>query len=150
MKGYRENIKRLTCGSLALKTTYKKLIVDKVFSIANPKTKWQIDDIKSARRVGKANGNNDRLIIMSFRFDDNKSKIYEGRDKLREKGVRVSDDLTRKQRQSLDKLRRDGRYGYFYKGNFVVLDKDLDANSSSGERKNRTFKKLRVSCRQRT
>ena len=48
---------------------------------------------------------------MKFRYDDDKHSIYAGRDILRERGIRVGNDLTRRQREKLKAVKQTGRLG---------------------------------------
>ena len=40
---------------------------------------------------------------MSFRFNDDKTRIYNGREKLRKRDIRVKDELTKRQRDLLQR-----------------------------------------------
>ena len=40
-------------------------------------------------------------MMATFRYADDKFKVYAERARLREKGIRVSDDLTKRQNKSL-------------------------------------------------
>lgn len=62
------------------------------------------------------------MVIMKFRYDDDKYRIYSGRDTLREKGKRVGNDLTRRQYEKLNKIKEKGRLGYFYKGKLQLFE----------------------------
>ena len=55
---------------------------------------WSPDDMQRAYRAGNADSTQPRMIIVTFRYSDDKYRIYDGREKLRENGIRVSDDLT--------------------------------------------------------
>lgn len=61
-----------------------------------------------------------------------KSEILSGRDNLRRNGIRVGDDLTAKQRQKLANMKRNGKLGYYYKG-------ELHTHESNQEHTSRTF-----------
>ena len=62
------------------------------------------------------------LTILTFRFEDDKARAYRGREELRKQGIRIGDDLTRTQRNTLSSLREHGKFGYFYKGQLHVKD----------------------------
>lgn len=109
----------------------KQIILDNVLNVARPGEDWVTDDIANAYRVGKTNDNSERLVIMKFRFDDDKAKVYKGREKLQEKCVRVADDL--KQRDLLQLTRNRGKIGYFYKGKLVVKDRPKDTDNTEKE-----------------
>ena len=91
-------------------------IVENVLKLACPEETWERDDIKRAYRTGDEISGKPRMVIMKFRYDDDKYRIYEGRDILREQGIRVGNDLTRRQREKLKSVKQTGRVGYFYKG----------------------------------
>lgn len=112
----------------------KQMIVDNVLKVACKGEDWATDDIANAYRVGKTNDKNEKLVIMKFRFDDDKTKVYKGREKLREKGVRVADDLTQRQRHLLQLTRDRGKIGYFYKGKLVVKDRPKNTDNTGKER----------------
>ena len=47
-------------------------------------------------------------MMANFLYTDDKFKVYAGRDRLREKGIRVSDDLTKSQRKKTERAERKG------------------------------------------
>jgi len=69
------------------------------------------------------NAHQDNFMIVTFRFDDDKSRVYEGRNLLRAQGIRVGDDFTFKQRETLRSLNTLGKTGYYAKGRLVVKNK---------------------------
>ena len=94
----------------------KRIVTDNVLKVACEGEDWNPDDLQRAYRVGESRDDQPRIMIATFRYSDDKYRIYAGRDKLREKGIRVSDDLTRRQRKKLLELKEKGYSGYFYKG----------------------------------
>ena len=106
-------------------------IIENVLKIACPEETWERDDIKRAFRAGEATGEKPRMIIMKFRYDDDKYRIYTGRDMLRERGIRVGNDLTRRQREKLKSVKQTGRLGYFYRGKLQLFDESA-ANAGPG------------------
>ena len=70
--------------------------------------------------------------------------VYKGRDKLRDAGIRVGDDLSKKRRDTLKHLKDTGRQGYFYRDELVVRDAPL---STKGENNDQTRVKLRAQRR---
>lgn len=100
----------------------KDKVLNKVLKVSCPEEDWQKDDIKHVTRMGKRSDDYSRIVFLTFRFDDDKFKVYKGRDALRKNGIRVSDDLTRRQRAELNKLKRDGKNGYFYKGKLYAYE----------------------------
>ncbi|KAL4224315.1 hypothetical protein ACF0H5_017770 [Mactra antiquata] len=95
-----------------------KLVIEKVLNIAVPGFKWHYDDIKNVRVISsRAAQNESPLVIVTFRFEDDKFRVFSGRDILRQCSIRVRDDLTFNQRQKLKFLKEsEGKSGYFYKG----------------------------------
>ena len=94
----------------------KRVVIDNVLKVACSEEDWSPDDIQRAYRAGNADSTQPRMMIVTFRYSDDKYRIYDGREKLRENGIRVSDDLTIRQRQKLKDLKQKGYTGYFYKG----------------------------------
>lgn len=98
-------------------------IVQNVLKVACPGVTWECDDLKRAFRVGGEAENQPPVVIVRFRYDDDKSKIFAGRDELRRHGIRVANDLTLRQREKLKALKDKGKIGYFYKGKLVERPK---------------------------
>lgn len=94
----------------------KQVVIDNVLKVACSEEEWCLDDLQRAFRAGNADSSQPRMMIVTFRYSDDKFRIYSGREKLRERGIRVSDDLTQRQRQQLKELKQKGYTGYFYKG----------------------------------
>ncbi|KAL4231817.1 hypothetical protein ACF0H5_009393 [Mactra antiquata] len=114
----------------------EEIMLNKVLKVAAPSRDWSTDDIMSVRVI--RNGRDNRLtplIIIKFRFLDDKFKVYSGRDILRHTGVRVGDDLTFKQRQRLKSAQMTGKKGYFYyyKGELKFRP---ESNSTAEENQN--------------
>ena len=51
-------------------------IVDNVLKIACPEETWEQDDIKRAFRTGGSTNGKPRIVIVKFRYDDDKHRIY--------------------------------------------------------------------------
>ncbi|MEW8548221.1 MAG: hypothetical protein AB2693_32355, partial [Candidatus Thiodiazotropha sp.] len=114
--------------------------VENVLKVACPSVEWEKDDIKRAFRVGEGKNDQPPVMIVRFRYDDDKPKVFSGRDQLRACGIRVSDDLTTRQREQLNALRLKGQRGYFYRGKLVVNSaKPLDNNGRDNV-KSRVFR----------
>ncbi|MEW8548564.1 MAG: hypothetical protein AB2693_34110, partial [Candidatus Thiodiazotropha sp.] len=120
-------------------TNIKEKLLE-VFRVASPHKSWSPRDILRAHRIGTTTDSQDnpRPIIVRFLHWDDKMSIYQGRDDLRTRGVRVADDLTRRQRQTLKKVKDSGRTGYFYKGQLRYRD----TQQNTGE-KSRIFRRGR-------
>ena len=104
-----------------------------IFRVASPHKTWTPRDILRAHRIGTTNDNQDnpRPIIVRFLHWDDKMCLYQGRDDLRTRGVRIADDLTRRQRQTLKKVKDSGRTGYFYKGQLRYRDNKQNSGEKS-------------------
>jgi hypothetical protein len=106
----------------------KSEIIKKVLKVACPSENWASDDIKFAKRIG----NKDGIVLVGLRYDDDKFKIYRGRNVLRSAGIRVGDDLTKSQRSQLWSLNQSGKRGYYYKGKLVVEEKKSEEINVAG------------------
>ncbi|KAH3711296.1 hypothetical protein DPMN_070801 [Dreissena polymorpha] len=112
----------------------KSIFINKVLKVANPGINWSEDDIKYVKVISSNDATKESLLIVTFRFDDDKFRVYEGRALLRTSSIRVGDDLTFKQRETLRSIHKLGKTGYFFKGKLQVKDKPIEPNDS------RTFK----------
>ena len=91
---------------------------------------WTAGDIHCAYRVGnKQDARRPRHLIAKFtRWSDvsNILKNREGREKLRETGVRIGTDLTRRQAKQREAALKDGKFAYFKSGQLVIEDRRED------------------------
>ena len=76
----------------------KQKVLKHVLNKACPDYDWVPEDIKRVQVIASSDGEKFPLVIVHFRFDDDKFKIYRGREELRTYGLRVGDDLTYRQR----------------------------------------------------
>ena len=85
------------------------------------------------QRVGKDSydPDNPRILLIKILHWDKKMAVLKDREKLREVGLRVGDDLTKRQRDALKQLSEKGQLGYFYKGEFHIRDKKKEPSSST-------------------
>ncbi|RUM94949.1 MAG: hypothetical protein DSZ28_00540 [Thiothrix sp.] len=87
---------------------------------------WKADDMVRAHRVGPQRAaRSPRHVIAKFARSSDVASILKSREAratLREKGVRLAADLTRRQNQKLQELRERGQHGYFKAGKLVVVD----------------------------
>lgn len=97
----------------------KTIIHDKVFAKMDPNDRLDIDAVLHARRVGTKHGNNARVIIVKLKNPEDKFTLFKYRDILRQEGIRISNDLTYTQRQTLKDVKNKGMYGYF-KGHKLI------------------------------
>ena len=110
--------------------TLCRKVVNDVLNVACGDKEWSTDDIKRVFKIPQGDQSN-APIIAQLRYKEDKYRIYQGRDKLRDNGL--SDDLTFKQRQQLKSLKQQGKSGYCYKGKLVI------GNSTEGPTKQRVF-----------
>lgn len=87
----------------------------------------------SARRLGQFNKdkNKPRAILAKFRNPDDKFSLFSIRDKLRENGIKIANDLTPYEKEQLDRLKQQGRRGYFSRGKLMIVDENLSNNSDN-------------------
>lgn len=100
----------------------KKLCEDEVLKEADTtEAKFDSNTLVKAKRVGVVDTNqgNDRMVIVQFANSHDKFRLFKFRDKLRIKGIRISNDLSFLQRQELKQAKLKGLNGYF-KGNKLV------------------------------
>ncbi|KAL4236998.1 hypothetical protein ACF0H5_005382 [Mactra antiquata] len=109
-----------------------KYVLENVLKIACPTFKWSTDDITNIRTIPSSDSKNSPLVIVTFRYEDDKHRVFNGRDLLRKNLIRVGDDLTYNQRQSLKRLKNnESKIGYFYKGKLCVRNDNLISESST-------------------
>ncbi|KAH3873112.1 hypothetical protein DPMN_036338 [Dreissena polymorpha] len=101
---------------------HKSRAISDILEVASPTTNWVPDDIKRIQVLNSTKDGLTPLTILTFRFKDDKARAYRGREELRKQGIRIGDDLTRTQRNTLSSLREHGKFGYFYKGQLHVKD----------------------------
>ena len=97
----------------------KTIIHDKVFTKMDPDDRLDINAVLHARRVGNKHGDNIRVIIVKLRNPEDKFTLFKYRNILRQDGIRLSNDLTYTQRQTLNTVKKNGIHGYF-KGNKLI------------------------------
>ena len=103
----------------------KAYVISTVLNIACPDIKWYKEDKVRTHRVGKDSydPDNPRILLIKFLHWDKKMAVLKSREKLREVGLRVGDDLTRHQHDALKQLSKKGQSGYFYKGELHIETK---------------------------
>lgn len=119
----------------------KEKLVNEVFRVASPDTAWSARDILRAHRIGKPDNDEDnpRPIIARFLHWDDKISVFQVWDDLRSRGIRIADDLTRRQRETLKRVKEtSGRTGYFYKGELKYRE-----NKQSVGEESRIFKRAK-------
>lgn len=116
----KNNVRVFGMVNLDPSSNIKQLLVDNVLKVACPDSDWSTNLIAEAFSVGK--GNQNRIVIAKFNNFSDKMKLFRGRNELREKGIRIADDLTTRQRVKLAKLKNSGQIGYFYRGELCVRE----------------------------
>ena len=96
---------------------------------------WELSDIESTHRIGQTRGRY-RPLIVQFQSVDHKLSILL-RESLRINGIKVSTDLTPRQRDEIHNHRQAGRVAYFRFGRLHVEDKPA---GSKDYRENRHLK----------
>ena len=114
--------------------TIKQYVIDSVLKLACPDVEWSDEDkvrthrvdYKSEAQVNDGNSDDDgqkpRALLIKFLHWDKKMKVLKGREVLREVGIRIGDDLNRRQRKTLQDLSARGKYGYYYRGELIIKD----------------------------
>lgn len=115
----------------------KQYVINSVLKVACPDIEWSEDDIVRTHRIGytmdyrhgNSNGTGEgnendkpRILLIKFLHWDKKMKVLKGREPLRAAGIRVSDDLTKRQRQSLKSLADRGKFGYYHRGELKIKE----------------------------
>ena len=115
--------------------------VQKVVDVLNDAGELTIpftaSDIQQAYRVnGRHRRNEPRLLIVKFtHWCDKLGKLMnkEIRDHLRHNGVRVANDLTRRQSSQLAEIRRRGKLGYFLNGKLRVAERQSRVSENDND-----------------
>ena len=109
----------------------KSNILQNVINLVIADERLSTDDILDAYRVGVNVNGQPKVTVVKFRNADIKSKLYAQRDELRRSGIRLSDDLTLRQRDKLKQLKTGGKTGYFYKGELKVRAEQDGSNTNT-------------------
>lgn len=112
-------------------------ITNNVLKVAYPEVSWNDDDIVDAYRIGERLDDQPKVTMVKFKSQTVKFKLYAKRELLRSCGIRISDDLTVRQREKLKDMKDRGNTGYFYKGELRVRP---NTNERTNDRiQSRTF-----------
>ena len=68
-------------------------------------------------------------MLVTFSHADLKFSLFNGRDNLRTKGIRVANDLTSQEKEKLNDLKQKGKVGYFHKGKLHVRLPKANSNN---------------------
>ncbi|KAL8582684.1 hypothetical protein ACOMHN_053278 [Nucella lapillus] len=91
-------------------------------SVEGPKT-WREEDVVRAHRVGQTTGDRPRPVIVKFRQWRDKLSVITDRDykaRLAAQGVKIANDLTRRQAAIVSQAKEEGKAAYFVKGKLTV------------------------------
>ena len=102
-------------------------IVDILNECSSSRT-WKNSDIETAYQIGDRRRRSDQprpLIVRFQRWSDKKEVSYDtvARDLLRRDGIRVSSELTTRQRDEVRHYRRQGKVAYYKNGRLQVEEK---------------------------
>jgi hypothetical protein len=106
----------------------KDKYVREVFGVAFPGRSIGENDLQQIRRVGRYQSNKNRMILVTFKNNSDKFELFNKRDVLRQKGIRVSNDLAQWQRAKLKELNDRGMRGY-YKNGTLYYERRNDINN---------------------
>ena len=90
--------------------TYKTMngyVITNVLKVACPYLEWSSEDIVRTHRVGNQNSDadeNPRIVLIKCLHWGRKMTVLRGREALREHGIRIGGDITRRQRATLKRL----------------------------------------------
>ncbi|KAK3765071.1 hypothetical protein RRG08_028494 [Elysia crispata] len=104
---------------------------------------WREEDFLRAHRLGHKLGHRlghrlghtrnssetPRPLIVRFMHHFDKLKVLRARDKLKETGIGVANDLTLHQRTELAKLRKQGKSAYYKNGTLIIQDPSAERNN---------------------
>lgn len=125
----------------------KEYVISSVLKVACPHIDWSPEDIVRTHRVGNENStdtDSPRILLIKFLHWDKKMSTIKGRENLRQFGLRVGDDLTRRQRAALKRLSKSGKAGYFYKGQLFIRDPKPTLASDDNTENNKTYVQTRT------
>lgn len=108
----------------------KTIIKEKVFVHTNMEDGLTEDSILFAKRVGTKKPGTARMVLVKFKSEDDKFKLFGYRNILRTMKIRISSELTYNQRQQIKDAKDRGLAAYFKGGKLVV-----------NEQSNRTYRK---------
>ena len=91
---------------------------------------WSKRDIVRAHRVAP-NSKGERPIVAKFHHGEDKITALAARSDFKESGIGIGNDLTRRQRETIAKLRKDGKIGYFKKGKLFIVNKTTETQEGA-------------------
>ena len=88
-------------------------------NVPSPSRSWSSSDFVRMHRLKTKNLDKQPIILRLYRQSD-KLQIIKARDRLRRKGIGVSNDHTQAQREELRDLRTKGKFGVFKNGKLQI------------------------------
>jgi hypothetical protein len=117
----------------------RDLVMERVLKVAFPDKEWKERDIPSCHRLWqrtKPQGEGDPTpIIVKFASKDDKMSIMINKKKLQD-NIRVTDDLTRKQREIIKREYDNGKIAFYRNQKLIVKEKPRDRARANYRRKN--------------
>ena len=95
---------------------------------------WTERDIARAHRMGQPRAGEPRPMIVKFTQWRDKMRLLTDkalRERLERRGVRVANDLTRRQMDMVSQAKREGKAAYFVKGKMTIGPKRADPRTFS-------------------
>ena len=130
MTSRRSNLKFL--GVAEHRTENYRTSLERIVDLLNDfssSRSWRDDDIESATRVGSSRQRNSHqprpLIVRFHRWSDKMAILNDShlRDSLRREGIKISADLTSRQRDEVQHHRSQGKIAYFKSGRLRVEER---------------------------
>ena len=116
------------------------IIDENIFSVVrNNKLDIRTIPIVSAMRVGNVEGRKPRMVIMKFERFNDKLKLFKYRGILRDKSIRISNDLSYTQRQMIKNANQQGQRAYFKNGRLCKVSKSSKSYADVTKRGVRTL-----------
>ncbi|KAL8571633.1 hypothetical protein ACOMHN_055827 [Nucella lapillus] len=117
--------------------------IDYIVDLLNESTRyntWQFSDIEKTFRIGKYRQNSYHprpLIVVFHRWADNMKVLQdpEIRNEFRRKNIKITSDLTPKQRKEIEYYRLQGKRAYYRNGKLQVDDRPLPSYQHEGDQR---------------
>ena len=116
--------------------TCARCVIEILNSVDKSQT-WKEDDIIRAHRLGQARPTETKPMIVKFRLWQHKMKLLRDHDlrtKLEQRGIRLANDLTKKQVEITSKAREMGKVAIFIRGKLQITDRRDNKTETNGVR----------------
>jgi hypothetical protein len=124
------------------RNSLESVIVDNVFDVIGKPDSFNESSLISAKRVGSIKEGEPRMVVAKFENCEKKFEIFKFREALREKGIRISNDLSFLQRKQVKEAKQRGLIAYFKNGKLVTYKPD-DKQATDFDGTSRVFKRAR-------